>query len=210
MKHLPQEIMSLGVVIGSGKEAVVYLYNGIAWKIYKRDLRGRFDQNVTFLKENQESGRVPRYYGHFPKLLMIKMEYLEEYECVADFLRNANKAERKELLFAALSARRLLQPNIRYRDLCNFDNIVVSRQEHGLDVKFIEGGKREAYFCQQILSFLGNFAAALRLQSYGKLLSGDGFIFCDRSLKPEGEDDVRKKDALIDALPIGRSISTDC
>lgn len=138
-----QDIISLviekGKKIGRGKEAVVYLYNGYAYKIFNdRFQPERVKVNIDFLIDNKKSKSVPIIYDYSNNDGWIKMEYMKDYKPIHTVILTETPQTREKALKAIAKARAHLKKNIKYSDLSKFGNIGLNKDMSS--AIFYEGG----------------------------------------------------------------------
>ena len=145
VNEIVNEIKENGKMIGKGAEGDVYLYDGLACKIFKHGVgdsaRGR---NIYFIQDYGDTGVVPKFhYVEKRKWKVLCMEYLEGYKTLKHLLKQKPDVEKRQALFdAIIKARKLLPHDVFFNDFRNPGNIMVKELKHNkYKIMFIEGGQ---------------------------------------------------------------------
>lgn len=132
-----------------GREGLVYKRGKNIVKEFLPNVpTAAFERQVDFLRENSQSGVVPKLINVDRKNRIIEMEYLDGYvslkEALAKVKKRKSEAEMSKLILALKQARERLRTDYDYADLSNFGNIAVKLGDKlgdKIKVKFFEGGK---------------------------------------------------------------------
>lgn len=141
-------VISKGRQIGRGAEATVWLYKRNVWKVFKGNISTKtIKENIKFLRKNKGSGVVPLLHSTSPRHKYIEMQYLRGYQTLQSYMMGSHRRKTyKDTLMRALAdARAKLPHNVEYKDLVNFNNVMIHETKTKINVKFIEGGKAVVY-----------------------------------------------------------------
>jgi hypothetical protein len=179
MESLEGDIRKYGKELGHGSEAVVYLYQGFAWKIFNRKSQMNHVQlHINFLTSNKNSGVVPCIKSGSTTEGIIQMEYLEDFVTLKKIMRTEQFKDpswRNSLLEVIFEARLQLPLDIEYVDFKNLSNIMVKRDVRDKPIRavFIEGGKENkdsggAFYL--FVEMIAHSLSATRCECYKKYL----------------------------------------